>query len=416
MNFRFFCMDGARSIMFCHPVHNTWFRLSEWDVDALYDGRTEGRIKIEEEKSLSDLFEYAFTIKERRLYDRTSPTQCWEWSIFKCQLTEILNSMYFLPSALIYIVLEYCEWWKWEFNETLQCGYHECTVSTLDGRYFAFSSQPRSFPGYASSIDVCLTNPEDLELENPKKSIFLQQIPRVLDIQNNLIYFITCDEIRYFNIIETYYSEMIEMLEGNKRTDDRTETLLKLPSLPISEEEEYNPYPYPKRGGNGLKIDQDYIYFTFYPSHLVHIYSKNGNGSPIKITEYGTISSGENNHQFNNPKGLTTNKNYLYVCDSDNHRIQVLCKFTGKYMFTFEKTLFPKFEFPEVIHLSFDEFYIGSENSVQVFTKKGQFSRCIEAREKFFRVSSIWSLNDRLYINTHERLHIFRRVYIDDSI
>jgi len=95
--------------------------------------------------------------------------------------------------------------------------------------------------------------------------------------------------------------------------------------------------------------------------------------------------------EFSKPTHLALNQTYLYICDTNNHRIQVLDKETGRYIAQWGKKGYGlgQFEFPSCIYLisdkdsnsslpnsysSYDEdlVYITDNKSIQLFNLKGQ--------------------------------------------
>jgi len=76
--------------------------------------------------------------------------------------------------------------------------------------------------------------------------------------------------------------------------------------------------------------------------------------------------------------------NYVYICDCDNHRVQVLMKENGEFKSQWGRGLkqreeLGEFSFPCVIYYDFNEqlFYIGDRYSVQLFEKKWFLSTTI---------------------------------------
>jgi len=145
----------------------------------------------------------------------------------------------------------------------------------------------------------------------------------------------------------------------------------------------------------------------------------------------GIIDESENESsnktvEFSNPRGLTVNNKFIYVCDYDNHRIQLLIKEKGIFFFDqwgngVESIEFGQFWNPNCIYKEEDEgetlFYIGDRCSVQLFRGKGVCIQRIgdkvtgKGMNQFRFVFSICVLENHLYVGDfgNDRIQIFRR-------
>jgi len=73
----------------------------------------------------------------------------------------------------------------------------------------------------------------------------------------------------------------------------------------------------------GLKIDNDVLYLTI--EWLHQIFVCNSDDGKVKDT-WGNVRLGNGEGEYNYPYGITTNNKYLYVCDSNNNRVQIVDK------------------------------------------------------------------------------------------
>jgi len=78
----------------------------------------------------------------------------------------------------------------------------------------------------------------------------------------------------------------------------------------------------PHEWGSNLKVDQNLIFITFLFSNQVYVYTKEGN---LQCT-CGATSASSKPGEFHYPRGLFFENNILYICDSQNNRIQELNK------------------------------------------------------------------------------------------
>jgi len=160
-------------------------------------------------------------------------------------------------------------------------------------------------------------------------------------------------------------------------------------------------FPIPHSGWS-LKAENDLIYLTQSDMNQVCVYAKNGE---VKNT-IGSTEPSKKPREFNEPRGITLNESNLYVCDTWNHRIQVL--------FTTDYSLFKQwgsegrgqkeFTRPTGICYSEDIVYVGDVCSVQLFDSDGKFIQKMgdwEGQEEG-QFNCAWGLcvvNNRLYIN-----------------
>jgi len=163
----------------------------------------------------------------------------------------------------------------------------------------------------------------------------------------------------------------------------------------------------------GLKVDGNILYLTI--SGLHEIFSHNSQDGKL-LKEFG--SEGSENGAFNYPLGLTVNNKYVYICDRNNHRVQILTKEDGIYFSKWGNgTKQGQFEDPRSIYncLSEDLIYVGDSCSVQIFRRD---SICIQRlgdkesgtkMNQFNIVYGICVMYDRLYVSdwNNHRIQIF---------
>lgn len=122
-----------------------------------------------------------------------------------------------------------------------------------------------------------------------------------------------------------------------------------------------------------LKIDVDSIFVSI--CQLGQIIKYNFAGKELQ--RYGNKGNKEN--EFNWSSDLDILENKLYICDSGNHRIQILNKNSGEFISQFGKRgkNHGDFEFPHFMALNEDFLYITDFYRVQLFNIKGQFIQFI---------------------------------------
>jgi len=173
-------------------------------------------------------------------------------------------------------------------------------------------------------------------------------------------------------------------------------------------------------GYRGLKVDNDRIYLTINGLHQIFVCAKDG----ILLKKFGTTIHGSSVGSFHYPEGLTLNQQYLYVCDNDNHRIQILTKQDGTFHQKWGSDGWPKNEqgsfcYPLSIYLNKLEelFYIGDYHCIQLFTKDGICLQRInedaygDATNLSNAIYGICIMDDRLYVSDvdNKRIQIFKR-------
>jgi len=156
----------------------------------------------------------------------------------------------------------------------------------------------------------------------------------------------------------------------------------------------------------GIKLEDSILYITIEDINQIFL-CQTSNGEIIKT--FGD-SGGSGPEQFLCPLGLTLNNKYLYVCDNQNNRIQIVLKENGKNYSKWgsgnAKRKKGEFYYPKSIYYYCGDelFYIGDDCSVQLFEKNGV---CIQRlgdnhgdkMTQFCEVFGICIMDEHLYIS-----------------
>jgi len=164
------------------------------------------------------------------------------------------------------------------------------------------------------------------------------------------------------------------------------------------------------------------MYFSTYFPHQIQVY-KSQTGK--LLARWGVEDSSSKQGEFNYPMGITVDNKYVYVCDSYNHRVELLTKKGGGGMFCHQwgkgvKSNEPReFAFPNCIFNDELEeiFYIGDNFRVQWFTKDGVYLQHLGGNDtgskmnEFNVIYGVSLMDDRLYVcdRYNERIQIFKR-------
>jgi len=118
------------------------------------------------------------------------------------------------------------------------------------------------------------------------------------------------------------------------------------------------------------------------------------------------------------------NNQYIYVCDNDNHRVQILTKENGSFYSKWGTGVgghnLGQFYYPYAIYFyKFDEvFYVGDEHSVQMFKKDTE--ECLQRlgdikkgghMSQFSMILGICIVDENLCVSDYynRRIQIFKR-------
>jgi len=158
-----------------------------------------------------------------------------------------------------------------------------------------------------------------------------------------------------------------------------------------------------------LKVDGPNVYVTLAGRHHIYIYNLLG----LSLRYFG--KKGHGTGEFNEPRGLALDETFLYICDGDNQRIQVLRKDNGDFSHQWGKRgeADGEFQDPYSILLSENLLYVGDLHRIQTFTLYGGFvqslGQTLTSREAFCQVSSLCVVHGHLYAtNANSRIHMFR--------
>jgi len=161
----------------------------------------------------------------------------------------------------------------------------------------------------------------------------------------------------------------------------------------------------------GIKINSNILYVTI-PEASSNIFLCNPQDGKI-INKYAN-----SDHVLNNPRGITVNNKYIYVCDCDNHRFQILNKKNGNFHCQWgnyeSREELGQFHDPVSVYyyIEDDNFYIGDSFSVQIFRKDSVCIQRIGRGSKLSWVAGICIINELLYVSdfNNRRIQIFRHV------
>jgi len=181
----------------------------------------------------------------------------------------------------------------------------------------------------------------------------------------------------------------------------------------------------PKNSGfRGVKVTPDRIYLTIEGIHQIFSCNKE-NGKIYK--SYGNSYSGSGSGEFNTPQGITVRNDFLYICDSNNHRVQLFHKDKGSYITTWDKNPENKgmenyFTYPQYISYELSEnlFYIGDVYSIQLWDNTGKRIQRIGDKyignkmTQFHGVYASCIMNNKLYVGDggNKRIQIFDRASV----
>jgi len=169
----------------------------------------------------------------------------------------------------------------------------------------------------------------------------------------------------------------------------------------------------------GLKVDDDTIYLTIEGYQQIYLCnSQNG----TLLSQWGTTDGGSKDIEFDDPRNITVDDKYVYICDCNNHRIQILTKEKNGVFVTpwgnGKGTEQGQFVYPYSIYLHSSEslFYIGDDSSVQLFYEDGFCIQRICGRvvghNELNHVYGLCIMDDHLYVTQcgNSRIQIYQRV------
>jgi len=296
-------------------------------------------------------------------------------------MNDLLNSLRLLPSDINRLIVEYeriikyhskpVQTWKLPTNAAPQGLVTDGALVYLCDHTFSCL--------YMYTIDGYQDNRQSPTLEGPSD----------IDIYQNNLYIIDKKQVVVMNLLFQIQSSF---------------------SVPDS-----------PTGWNHLKVDINVIFISIQTQNQIFVYSKDGK---VK-TQLGPVAGGTRRGEFNAPRGLTRDKNFLYVCDYYNHRCQSIGKddYQVSRVWGSEGAEPEQFSYPYAITFYEDIIYVGDQHGVQVFSSTdGTFLQKIGDRkegtaEGQFKASwGICILGDRLYVSDkwNGRIQVFKRMTINE--
>jgi len=183
------------------------------------------------------------------------------------------------------------------------------------------------------------------------------------------------------------------------------------------------PWKFSSTCGGGLKVDEKKIYVTLQGRHQIFVYTLSGQ----LVQSFGsTTGCGDGDGIFTEPRGMALDKKFLYVCDRDNHRIQVLDKESGNFHLKWGKKADPdnpsfsssytinlvdpdnpSFFLPYTINLSYGVIYVGDQKAIQLFTCEGKF---LQRLNRDFNSFGMTVTAGCVYVSNYSshRIHVYR--------
>lgn len=126
-------------------------------------------------------------------------------------------------------------------------------------------------------------------------------------------------------------------------------------------------------GPHNICITKNNVYISNYGSHSIVKFNLSGKF----INKIG--SKGNNNKQFNCPHGIAYNNFLLFICDWNNHRIQILNeKFTWQRSITHEDI-----KYPLDIKILTDTIYVSTDHSIHLIAVGGSYVRKLPYKFEF---------------------------------
>jgi len=161
-----------------------------------------------------------------------------------------------------------------------------------------------------------------------------------------------------------------------------------------------------------LKVEENIVYLTLYGLHQIFVCASNDGKL---LNKFGKEPTSSEPGAFFLPLGLTVVQNILYICDRENHRIQLLTKDKGEFISLWgtKGRQIGELSFPEVIFYEELEniFYVGDWFCVQLFLPRDNGEmQCIQRLGSHITVG-IFVMEDRLFVSDYgnKRILIYRR-------
>jgi len=168
--------------------------------------------------------------------------------------------------------------------------------------------------------------------------------------------------------------------------------------------------------GNRIAVDSEYIYLSLHNDNKIYLISHPAPREKSKFFDQMVYQIYEN--KFSSPSGIALDSNHLYICDYGNHRVQVLNKMTGEFLYSIGsrgKTL-GLFSYPIDILVANECLFISDCYSVQIFTIEGDIILRLgnkhRSREitEFNGTMGLLLVNEILYVcdSYNRRIQLFR--------
>jgi len=171
----------------------------------------------------------------------------------------------------------------------------------------------------------------------------------------------------------------------------------------------------------GLKVDDGILYLTM--QNINEIYLCSSQDGKI-LRQWGTDYGGSNPEEFREPRGITTNLTSVFICDQENHRIQILKKENGNFLYQLGNGQYSSqhgsFRYPRSIfyHREEEILYAGDYYTIQLFNLRD--SVCIQRLNgEYGNIFGLCVCDDRLYVseNWNARIQIFKyNSFLSDSL
>jgi len=341
------------------------------------------------------------------MYNNNEKKMVHEWGPMKMELIETLTSLSCLPASLIETVIAYIDLIEWDPKAYqswpfLSNGKPRGITSdhvhlyicdsennillmyTLNGEIIEQSTPwPSRSPLLVLSPSSSSSSSPSFSLHSPLTSMIPFNQPCAIDYSPiySQLYIIDENQIHILNLKKEILSQW------------------KLPHGP----------------GHGIKVDYDLIYITLENIHQIFVYSKLG----CLLKKFGKEEKGNCNGQFYRPFGISVDDTDIYVCDYNNHRIQVLNKHSGIYSHQWGKqgNVEEHFSWPFCIYFNENIIYVGDSHGVQLFTCHGVFLQKIGTSfwgDDLHSFKCAWGMicvNNTLYVCDwlNHRIQVFKK-------
>jgi len=226
------------------------------------------------------------------------------------------------------------------------------------------------------------------EKTSPPKSLFVY--PKGIAYSNNLIYVVDWTNLKVINLKKEIMSSVI--------------------------------LPFSSQGGNTLRIDNERIYLTIAGHHKIYVYQVHHNMLQTNLKLFSKIGSskgGSKKGEFLNPYGITSDRDFIYICDTGNKRVQLLKKPNYGFYRMWGNENF--FENPMCICHYEGILFIGDKSCLKLFTCDGYLVQKIMLEEQgaptLQDIRDLLVYKNRMYVADRgsDRIHVFRKKGVEDD-